>query len=192
MAGDFPSKPMSLYATIWDASDWATSGGKYKVNYKYAPFVAEFTDLTLHGCAADPIQEVFSTTSSSCSQMDDDQSEKSTNHYAKYSIGPRQRAAMRKFRQKYMYYSYCYDTIRYPIPPPECVVDPLERRLFKETGRLKFEERHRRHSRRSRSQVSSSRNYGDNRNEDWCVIDPYSIWDDFWNSIATSIYCSCD
>jgi hypothetical protein len=50
MGGDYPSKPMSLYATIWDASNWATSGGKYKVNYKYAPFVAEFKDLALEGC----------------------------------------------------------------------------------------------------------------------------------------------
>ncbi|KAL8249366.1 hypothetical protein R6Q59_006234 [Mikania micrantha] len=31
VAGDFPSKPMALYATIWDASTWATNGGKYKV-----------------------------------------------------------------------------------------------------------------------------------------------------------------
>ncbi|KAL0372786.1 UNVERIFIED_CONTAM: putative xyloglucan endotransglucosylase/hydrolase protein 28 [Sesamum calycinum] len=30
MGGDFPSKPMSLYATIWDGSEWATNGGKYK------------------------------------------------------------------------------------------------------------------------------------------------------------------
>ncbi|RZR95430.1 hypothetical protein BHM03_00024278 [Ensete ventricosum] len=37
MGGDFPSKPMSLYATIWDGSTWATSGGRYKVNYKFAP-----------------------------------------------------------------------------------------------------------------------------------------------------------
>ncbi|GJW30416.1 probable xyloglucan endotransglucosylase/hydrolase protein 28 [Tanacetum coccineum] len=31
MGADFPSKPMTLYATIWDASEWATNGGKYKV-----------------------------------------------------------------------------------------------------------------------------------------------------------------
>nr|GEU31948.1 probable xyloglucan endotransglucosylase/hydrolase protein 30 [Tanacetum cinerariifolium] len=30
MGSDFPSKPMALYATIWDASNWATNGGKYK------------------------------------------------------------------------------------------------------------------------------------------------------------------
>jgi len=35
IGGDFPSKPMTLYA-IWDASDWASNGGKYRVNHKYA------------------------------------------------------------------------------------------------------------------------------------------------------------
>ncbi|KAB2097057.1 hypothetical protein ERO13_A01G139300v2 [Gossypium hirsutum] len=29
----YPSKPMSLYVTIWDGSQWATHGGKYPVNY---------------------------------------------------------------------------------------------------------------------------------------------------------------
>ncbi|XP_052192542.1 probable xyloglucan endotransglucosylase/hydrolase protein 30 [Diospyros lotus] len=155
MGGDYPTKPMSLYATIWDASNWATSGGKYKVNYKYAPFAAEFSDLALHGCAVDPIQEVLA--SAGCSQTDD-QLEKT--NYA--IVTPRQRTAMKKFRQKYMYYSYCYDTVRYAVPPPECVIDPLERMHFKETGRLKFEER--RHKRRSRAS-SMKRKYGDEHDD---------------------------
>ncbi|XAR63333.1 Xyloglucan:xyloglucosyl transferase [Bertholletia excelsa] len=151
MAGDFPSKPMSLYATIWDASSWATSGGKYKVNYKYAPFVAEFTDLALQGCRVDPIQEVLPT---SCSQQLEN-----TNYSG---LKTEQQLAMKKFRQKYMYYSYCYDTRRYPIPPPECVIDSTERQQFKETGRLKFDRRHRGHHKRSsRSQVSRMKNYGE-------------------------------
>ncbi|GFZ02704.1 xyloglucan endotransglucosylase/hydrolase 30 [Actinidia rufa] len=152
MGGDFPSKPMSLYATIWDASNWATSGGKYKVNYKYSPFVAKFTDLALHGCAVDPIQEVLST---SCSQKDD---QLESADYA--SISPKQRSAMKKFRQKYMYYSYCYDIIRYPIAPPECVIDPVERRQFKDTGRLDFSVRRHRHD-KSKGQVSRMRTYED-------------------------------
>ncbi|KAF2562777.1 hypothetical protein F2Q70_00018142 [Brassica cretica] len=57
MGGDFPSKPMSLYTTIWDVSRWATNGGKYGVNYKYAPYIARFSDLVLHGCAVDPIEQ---------------------------------------------------------------------------------------------------------------------------------------
>uniref|UniRef100_J3LLT6 GH16 domain-containing protein n=2 Tax=Oryza brachyantha TaxID=4533 RepID=J3LLT6_ORYBR len=88
MGAQFPSKPMSLYATIWDGSSWATSGGRYKVNYKYAPYVAEFTDLGLHGCpaAADgsPAQPCEAT------------------------MPPGQRSAMERFRARYMTYGYCY------------------------------------------------------------------------------------
>nr|GEV25891.1 RNA-directed DNA polymerase, eukaryota [Tanacetum cinerariifolium] len=45
--------------------------------------------------------------------------------------------------------------IMYPIPPPECVIDPLLRQQFKETGRPKFRRRHHRHSKKA-SQVLSS------------------------------------
>ncbi|XP_059633737.1 probable xyloglucan endotransglucosylase/hydrolase protein 30 [Cornus florida] len=152
MAGDYPSKPMSLYATIWDASTWATSGGKYKVNYKYAPFVAEFTDLVLHGCAADPVQDVLAA---SCSQEDD----QLMDYYS--NVTPRQRMAMKKFREGYMYYSYCYDTLRYPVTPPECVINPVVRQRFKNTGRpLKLHGRGRRnHSKRRSTRVSEMKNY---------------------------------
>ncbi|PIN10366.1 Xyloglucan:xyloglucosyl transferase [Handroanthus impetiginosus] len=157
MGADFPSKPMGLYATIWDASDWATSGGKYRANYEYAPFVAEFTDLVLHGCPSDPLEEVVGP---DCSKMDD---QLTSADFAR--ITPKQKLAMKKFRSKSMYYSYCYDMLRYPVPPPECVIDPMERQLFKETGRLKFdiEKRHHRRSRK-RGQVMGARNHGNQEN----------------------------
>lgn len=150
MGADFPSKPMALYATIWDASDWATSGGKYKANYKYAPFVAEFTDLVLNGCATDPLEEVVAT---GCTADKDAQ----LANFA--SITPKQKMAMKRFRHKYIYYSYCYDTLRYPVPPSECVIDPVERQLFKETGRLKFEKHHLRRF-KQRGQVTAARSNG--------------------------------
>lgn len=113
MGGDFPSKPMSLYATIWDGSDWATNGGKYRVSYKYAPYVAEFSDFILHGCAVDPIEltkceksEKFSTIST--------------------GITRQQRTKMAAFRKKHMQYSYCYDRTRYTVTPSECVLNPNE------------------------------------------------------------------
>lgn len=142
MGADFPQKPMGLYATIWDASDWATSGGKHKVNYKYAPFAAHFTDLVLHGCAADPLQQVV--LNPGCDGGVDG---------SDADVVPKQMAAMDRFRHKYMYYSYCYDSLRYPEPLPECVVEPAERNRFKETGRLKFERRRRRRARRSASKT---------------------------------------
>ncbi|KAI3719266.1 hypothetical protein L6452_20161 [Arctium lappa] len=149
MGSDFPSKPMALYATIWDASNWATNGGKYKVNYKYAPFVTEMTDLVLHGCVSDPIQQL--TTDDNCVQMD---KQLETIHYN--NVTPKQRASMKRFREKYMYYSYCYDALRYPVPPPECVIDPLLRQRFKETGRPKFDRRHHRHSKKGHQIFSNT------------------------------------
>ncbi|KAI3818635.1 hypothetical protein L1987_12450 [Smallanthus sonchifolius] len=151
MGSDFPSKPMALYATIWDASTWATNGGKYKVNYKYAPFVTEMTDLVLHGCISNPIQDLVTDT---CMQMDQ---QLETIQYN--NITRKQKSAMKRFREKYMYYSYCYDTLRYPVPPPECVIDPLLRQQFKETGRPR---RHHRHSRKG----LSSQMYDDIEDED--------------------------
>ncbi|KAJ0987569.1 hypothetical protein J5N97_005925 [Dioscorea zingiberensis] len=114
MGGDFPSKPMSLYATIWDGSNWATSGGRYKVNYKYAPYVAEFANLILHGCSVDPTDH-----SSTCDKFD-------ANRYNTIKISSDQRSVMENYRRKYMTYSYCYDGVRYAKPPPECSIDHHE------------------------------------------------------------------
>ncbi|KAJ6388999.1 hypothetical protein OIU77_027369 [Salix suchowensis] len=152
MGSEYPSKPMSLYATIWDASSWATSGGKYKVNYKFAPFVSEFKDFVLEGCSSDPIEEFPSF---DCYETD---ARLENADYA--TITPRQRSAMRRFRQRYMYYSYCYDALRYPVPLPECVMIPSEKERFRDTGRLKFGGSHqggrRRSRRRGRGRVQAS------------------------------------
>lgn len=129
MGADYPSKPMSLYATIWDASKWATNGGRNSVNYRFQPFVAEFKDLALQGCVVNPIQQV---------PMAHCHSNHSVLETADFNTITRSRRdAMTKFRQRYMYYSYCYDNVRYPVPPPECVIVPSERHMFIETGRLK-------------------------------------------------------
>ncbi|WOK94968.1 hypothetical protein Cni_G03673 [Canna indica] len=147
MGGDYPSKPMSLYATIWDASSWATSGGRYKVNYKYSPFASDFTDLALLGCRLDPIQQVPSSAGSSCAG---DSADLVASGLA--VMTPEKRQAMRAFRQKYMSYSVCYDRVRYPEPFPECEIVDSEKRRFRETGHLRFR-RHRRVSGRGRIPV---------------------------------------
>lgn len=146
MGSDYPSKPMSLYATIWDASTWATNGGKHKVDYTFEPFASEFNDFALEGCRVDPIQQ------ESSAKCDEATAKLAAADYS--TITPEQRKAMQWFREKYMYYAYCYDNLRYPVPPPECVVVPSEQALFKDSGRLreaqkiKFGRSHRRHGRR--------------------------------------------
>ncbi|XP_075519286.1 putative xyloglucan endotransglucosylase/hydrolase protein 30 [Primulina tabacum] len=157
MGDDFPSKPMGLYATIWDGSEWATSGGKYRANYKYAPFVAEFTDLVLHGCTSDPLEEVIDT---GCAEKD---SQLDTADFA--NITPKQRLSMKRFRSKYVYYSYCYDIVRYAVPPPECDVDPVERRRYKDNGRLKFDKFHRRSYKR-RGEIVKAKRYDQNEDDE--------------------------
>lgn len=155
MGGDYPSKPMSLYATIWDASSWATNGGKAGVNYKYAPFVAEFKDLVLEGCPADPIQQL--PVAEACAEK------LSYLTSQDYSVISRVRlAAMRRFRQRYMYYSYCYDSLRYPVPQPECDILATEKARFKDTGRLKFGGSHKKQpKRRSRNRGATTDNQAD-------------------------------
>ncbi|KAK8485658.1 hypothetical protein V6N13_097719 [Hibiscus sabdariffa] len=143
MGGDYPSKPMSLYATIWDASSWATNGGKHKVNYEYAPFTSEFKDLVLDGCPTDPIRSFPNSTA--CTETD---AWLQTRDYA--VITPKGRSAMRRIRQRYMYYSYCYDTVRYPVTPPECVIDANEKQRFRNSGRLRFGGSHRKQMRNAR------------------------------------------
>uniref|UniRef100_A0A0E0M0W3 Xyloglucan endotransglucosylase/hydrolase n=1 Tax=Oryza punctata TaxID=4537 RepID=A0A0E0M0W3_ORYPU len=112
MGAAFPAKPMSVYATIWDGSAWATLGGRYRVNYKYAPFVAEFADLVLHGCAVDPLSvEHSAPAAASCG----DEEEEAVSSAAR-------RARMAAFRRGHMSYSYCHDRRRYPVALSECAL----------------------------------------------------------------------
>ncbi|KAK9935377.1 hypothetical protein M0R45_022480 [Rubus argutus] len=146
MGGDFPSKPMSLYATIWDGSDWATNGGKYRVNYKYAPFLAEFSDLVLHGCAVDPIEQI----SKKCDKTQGSE-------YIPTGVTRVQKMKMEGFRKKQMTYSYCYDRIRYKVAPPECVINPQEAERLRVFDPVTFGQGHRRqrkHHHRSSSRAS--------------------------------------
>ncbi|XP_021742373.1 probable xyloglucan endotransglucosylase/hydrolase protein 28 [Chenopodium quinoa] len=137
MKRDFPSKPMSLYATIWDASTWATNGGKYKVDYRYAPYVAQFSDLVLHGCAVDPIER---------SRKCDDIS--LIDGSIPSGITPSQRIKMANYRKKYLTYSYCYDKARYKTPPSECILDSREADRLKKFDPVTFGGGRRHHGRR--------------------------------------------
>ncbi|CAM0947320.1 unnamed protein product [Alopecurus aequalis] len=132
--GDFPAKPMSLYATVWDGSNWATSGGKYRVNYQHGPFVASFTDLALAGCRADH------PAAQGCAE------DVAATDPAVMTLAKLQ--AMRRFRERNMVYSYCYDVRRYPVPFAECDVVESEKRRFKDSGHLRFALRRRRGGRR--------------------------------------------
>ncbi|KAK8935724.1 putative xyloglucan endotransglucosylase/hydrolase protein 30 [Platanthera zijinensis] len=129
MGGDFPSKPMLVYATIWDGSNWATSGGKHKINYKFAPFTSDFSDLALRGCRLDPIQPL--PADAQCLEADAE-----TNAAAYSIITPVKREAMLRFRRRHMIYSFCYDRLRYPVTFPDCEVLEAEKVKFGNSGHV--------------------------------------------------------
>ena len=119
-SSSYPTKPMSAYVTIWDASQWATHGGKYPVNYKYAPFVASLTDMEIAGCSTKP---TAAAAASSCSNANATLSSMGADpvqgpDFAKLSN--QQITAMDWARRKLMFYSYCRDPSRYKVLPPEC------------------------------------------------------------------------
>lgn len=107
---------MSLYATIWDGSEWATHGGKYPVNYKYAPFVASFADMEMSGCisSSNPKGSVPSCSKSNPSSLDPVDGQEFT------KLSNQQIVAMDWARRKLMFYSYCKDIPRFKVLPPEC------------------------------------------------------------------------
>ncbi|CAM0951271.1 unnamed protein product [Alopecurus aequalis] len=143
MGAAFPSKPMSLYATIWDGSAWATLGGRYRVEYKYAPFVAEFGDLVLQGCPVNPMDH--SAAAASCASP--------WYEPTAAALSAEQHKAMWAFRRGHMSYSYCHDRRRYPVALSECDAARLPR-LFGPDG-MKYggDHRHRRGGRGHRSDV---------------------------------------
>ncbi|CAN6324449.1 unnamed protein product [Urochloa humidicola] len=129
--GDFPSKPMSVYATIWDGSAWATDGGRYGVDYAHAPFAAEFSGFVLAGCPA-AAGGGGGGDNARCAV------EVMTAEFA--VMTPAKRAAMRRFRRRNLLYTVCHDRVRYGGAVfPECDddADGSERGDFHRWGESK-------------------------------------------------------
>ncbi|KAG6469007.1 hypothetical protein ZIOFF_073704 [Zingiber officinale] len=100
----FPMRPMWMYGTIWDASAWATDRGKYRVDYRYQPFVSRFTKFIIRGCSA------FAPPNCRVAQSSPMGS----------GLSPQQYAAMRWVQNNYMVYNYCTDPGRDHSRTPEC------------------------------------------------------------------------
>ncbi|KAI3469007.1 hypothetical protein Pfo_025670 [Paulownia fortunei] len=87
----YPTKPMHIEASIWNADDWAGV-----VDWRHAPFIAHYSDFGFKACPAQ------GNNISGCA----------SDHY--YWSGPRYRQLnaaekrqMNYYRRKYMSYDYC-------------------------------------------------------------------------------------
>lgn len=104
----FPkNKPMKIYATLWDAEDWATRGGLVKTDWSQAPFTASYKNFSAEACI------VYSGVSS-CGDTSN-----TLGHAPWLSEGldTTSRKKMKFVRNKHMTYNYCSDSKR---SPTEC------------------------------------------------------------------------
>lgn len=110
MGNAYPSKQMALYGTIWDASRWATDGGRYQVDYAFQPFVATYSDFIVTGCS----QINPSNLPDTCPPI--------FNKVIPPGLTEAQLHALHWVQANHRFYSYCADLDRYPDTSlvPEC------------------------------------------------------------------------
>jgi len=104
------SQPMAVYSSLWDGSQWATDGGRIKIDWQYAPFIATYQGFNINGCL------VQNNNIASCSSSQWAQAPAVTWH---------QTNQLKWVRGRYLIYNYCTDKVRYPTAPPECATNIL-------------------------------------------------------------------
>lgn len=110
----YPGQAMSVYSSLFDASPWATRGGRDPINYLHAPFVATYRNFGLDGCSVSAGRSLASCAADSTSWW-------SQPSYQRLSSG--QIDQLRWVRRNYLKYSYCTDFARNPVPPAECALN---------------------------------------------------------------------
>ncbi|KAE8722782.1 Xyloglucan endotransglucosylase/hydrolase 32 isoform 2 [Hibiscus syriacus] len=101
----FPTRPMWVYGSIWDASSWATENGRYKADYNFQPFVGRYTKFRVTGCPANG--------PASCRPL-------SASPSGFGSLSLQQVSAMLWVQRNYLVYDYCHDPKRDHTQIPEC------------------------------------------------------------------------
>ncbi|XP_021748043.1 xyloglucan endotransglucosylase/hydrolase protein 22-like [Chenopodium quinoa] len=107
------SKPMKIYASLWNADDWATMGGRVKTNWKEAPFVASYGGFRITAC-----KWARSTKSTNCIESNTN-GEK--DEWKNQQVNSSEKKWMKMVQRHYMVYNYCTDLNRFPKGlPVEC------------------------------------------------------------------------
>ncbi|CAA7397834.1 unnamed protein product [Spirodela intermedia] len=101
----YPSKAMKIIGSIWNGEDWATDGGKEKIDWSRGPFRTSFRSFAVDGCAA----------GGGCSAR-----RAFWNSRCFSDLSAAQRLRYAAVTVKYLTYDYCSDRSRHPRPPPEC------------------------------------------------------------------------
>ena len=103
----FPTiRPMTVHATLWDGSYWATRNGAVKIDWSQAPFVVNYRGYYSNGC-------VNNGGSSACPAGSD--------AWMNKELNSKELGTVTWAEDKYMSYNYCKDGWRFPQGfPAEC------------------------------------------------------------------------
>ena len=109
----FPkSQHMRVYASLWNADDWATQGGRVKTDWTKAPFTAYYRNFNIKGCPKS------STGSSSCGSST---ASSNSEGWRTHELDAAGRNRLRWVQSKHMVYNYCSDKQRFAnAVPAEC------------------------------------------------------------------------
>ncbi|GLJ20954.1 hypothetical protein SUGI_0382660 [Cryptomeria japonica] len=103
------NQPMKIISTLWNGEDWATDGGKMKIDWSKAPFIASYQAFEVDGCMA---------SAQSCSGHWWEQPEFQ-------GLSQNQLNGLKWVERNYMLYDYCKDKSgRFSSAPPECAINP--------------------------------------------------------------------
>ncbi|KAL8131926.1 xyloglucan endotransglucosylase protein 1-like [Apium graveolens] len=106
------SQHMRVYASLWNADDWATQGGRVKTDWTKAPFTANYRNFNILGCPKS------SSGSSSCGSST---SSNSNEGWRTHELDAAGRIRLRWVQSKHMVYNYCADKQRFAnAVPVEC------------------------------------------------------------------------
>jgi len=105
----FPkNQPMRIYSSLWNADDWATQGGRVKIDWTRAPFTASYRNFNADAC-------VWSNGRSSC------RGSSSASAWMNQQLDATSQKRLQWVQKNYMIYNYCIDTKRFPQGlPKEC------------------------------------------------------------------------
>ncbi|KAL6873683.1 hypothetical protein ACP4OV_013765 [Aristida adscensionis] len=119
----FPVRqPVHVFASIWDAEEWATQGGRVKTDWSRAPFVTAFRRYNVSAAACAWDDAGGGETPARCLQGGGGGGGRAPS-WMEQRMDWWSWMTLSWVRMNYMVYDYCADERRFPRGfPPECVI----------------------------------------------------------------------
>jgi len=101
---------MRVFSSLWNADQWATQGGRVKIDWSYSPFVASYMNFKTDVC-----EWTGNGTASQCW----------ANNWWNQNLNYAQQGQLQWVRSNYLIYDYCQDNARFNYQlPSECYRQP--------------------------------------------------------------------